>query len=203
MELACRAYSCLQVKSVDQKRRIFRGTATTPSIDRMGDVVNPLGIKFTNPVTLLHQHKHDAPIGSAIFDKPTKKGMDFEAEIPIVEEEGLLKDRVDLAWGEIKYGLVRATSIGFRALKYAFRNDGGIDYEETEVYELSPVSIPAQAEAIISQIKSMPNQLSPDIIRQIKRFDFPQSKGGIALVKRQPAHVEKRHAGVKLVKAKS
>jgi len=152
-----RAYSVLEVKSIDRDRRIFRGTATTPTPDRIGDVINPLGVKFKNPLPLLWQHKHDQPIGLVRFEKPTAKGIDFEAEIPIVKEPGPLKDRTDTAWGEIEYGLVRATSIGFLPIDgKVLRNEGGgYDFEETEVFELSAVTIPMQAEAIISQIKSI------------------------------------------------
>ena len=56
--------------------------------------------------------------------------IEFDAEIPVVAEAGMLKDRLDMAWAEIKAGLVRAVSIGFRALKYAFKDDGssyGVD----------------------------------------------------------------------------
>jgi len=53
-----------------------------------------------------------------------------------------LKDRLDTAWGEIELGIVRAVSIGFRPLKYAFNDNGGVEYQEIEVYELSPVSVP-------------------------------------------------------------
>ena len=68
----------------------------------------------------------------------------FEAaEIPVVEEPGPFKDRVDTAWSEISYGVVRAVSIGFRPIKYAYKDDGGNDFQEIEIYELSSVSIPA------------------------------------------------------------
>lgn len=152
-----RAYSVLEIKSIDSERRIFRGTATTPTPDRVGDVINPLGIKFKNPLPLLWQHKHDQPIGLVRFEKPTAKGVDFEAEIPVVKEAGPLKDRVDTAWGEIEYGLVRATSVGFLPIdgKVERNKSGGLDFEETEVFELSAVTIPMNAEAIISQIKSI------------------------------------------------
>lgn len=151
-----RAYSVLSIKSIDDNRRVFRGIATTPTPDRVGDVVNPLGVKFKNPLPLLWQHKHDQPIGRVTFEKPTKSGIEFEAEIPVVVEEGPLKDRVDTAWGEIKYGLVRATSIGFLPTgKFTPNKSGGLTFDEIEVHELSAVTIPAQADAIISQIKSI------------------------------------------------
>lgn len=150
-----RAYSILTVKAVDEGKRIIRGTATTPAVDRMGDIVDPMGLKFTNPMAFLWQHRHDQPIGTVKFEKPTKNGIDFEAEIAATEEPGTLKDRLDEAWQSIKMGLVRAVSIGFRPLEYAFMDNGGIRYNEAEVYELSAVTIPANSEALITEVKSI------------------------------------------------
>ena len=155
MENAGRAYAVFETKALDEKRRIFTGWATTPAPDRVQDTIDPMGATFKNPLVLLHQHRHDSPIGSVKFDKPTAKGIQFTAEIPVIDEPGPLKDRVDTAWGEIKAGIVRAVSIGFRALKYAHREDGGIDFLEVEIYELSTVSVPANAQAVISAIKSL------------------------------------------------
>lgn len=151
-----RAYSVLNVKAVDEERRTFRGMATTPTPDRAGDVIDPKGVKFKNPLPLLWQHKHDQPIGQVIFETPTPKGIPFEATIPNVSEPGPLQDRVNTAWGEIKYGLVRATSIGFLPTADYERNDkGGLTFPEVEVFELSAVTIPMNAEAVITQIKSI------------------------------------------------
>lgn len=150
-----RAYSVIEVKALDEKRRVFSGWATTPAMDRVQDTINPMGAKFSNPLVLLHQHNHDEPIGSVTFEKPTPKGIKFQAEMPVISDAGPLKDRVDTAWGEIEHGLVRAVSIGFRPLKYAFKEDGGIEFQEIEIFELSTVSIPANAEAIISAVKSI------------------------------------------------
>lgn len=150
-----RAYSILSVKSVDDDQRIITGVATTPSVDRMGDVIDSLGVRFTNPLALLHQHDSDRPVGTVKFNKPTKSGVTFEAKLPKIAEPGPLKDRVDTAWGEVKAGLVRAVSIGFRPLEYSFIENGGIHFKEIEVYELSLVSVPAQADAKIETIKSI------------------------------------------------
>jgi HK97 family phage prohead protease len=150
-----RAYSLLEVKALDGDAREIRGMATSPTTDRMGDVVEPLGVKFTNPLVLLHQHDHRSPIGHVTFDKPTKNGITFTAKLAHVTEPGALKDRIDLAWQEVKAGLVRAVSIGFRAMEYAFIEGGGIRFLETEVYELSLVTIPANADATITGVKSI------------------------------------------------
>jgi len=150
-----RAYSVLNVKSIDEEQRVIRGVATTPTPDRSGDIVVPGGVKFNNPMPLLWQHRTDKPVGTVVFDKATKDGITFEARLPIVTDEGELKDRVDEAWQSVKLGLVTAVSIGFRAIKYAYLETGGIEFSESEVYELSLVTIPANAEATITQIKAI------------------------------------------------
>lgn len=180
-----RAYSLFDVQSLDADRRIIRGIATTPTPDRMGDTIDPMGAKFNNPMPFLHQHNHSSPIGLVRFEEPTSQGIKFEAELPLIEEEGPLRDRIDTAWGEIKHGLVRAVSIGFRALKYAFRDDDGIDFQEIEVYELSAVTIPANANAVVTAVKSM--EMSPDVLRQLKTFDYAARRTGpVQLIKPEP-----------------
>ena len=112
-----RAYSLLTVKGVDEEARVITGIATTPSTDRVGDIVEPMGVSFKNPLPFLWQHQHDKPIGTVKFDKPTKAGITFTATLPKVTEDGALKDRIEEAWQSIKLGLVRAVSIGFRAVE--------------------------------------------------------------------------------------
>jgi HK97 family phage prohead protease len=187
-----RAYSVLSIKSVDEDKRIIRGIATTPAVDRVGDIIDPLGVKFDNPLPLLWQHEHDKPIGSVKFEKPTKAGISFEAEIASTDEPGTLKDRLDEAWQSIKIGLVRAVSIGFRAIEYAFMDNGGIRFSETEVYELSAVTIPANAEALITSVKSIDAKLraehgvpDPEIPAQPK--DEAATGKSVRVVKLAPA----------------
>lgn len=150
-----RAYSVLEIKSVNDGERVIRGVATTPTPDRMGDIVDPLGVTFKNPLALLWQHRSDQPVGTVKFDKPTKAGITFEATIADISEPGTLKDRLDEAWQSVKTGLVRAVSIGFRALEYSFMDEGGIRFIASEVLELSLVTIPANADATINEIRSI------------------------------------------------
>lgn len=183
-----RAYSMLEAKAFDAEKRTFSGWATTPATDRVEDTINPLGAKFTNPLVLLHQHKHDAPVGQVVFGKPTAKGIPFDATIPEIPEPGPLRDRVETAWGEIKHGLVRAVSIGFRPLAYTPNDKGGLDFDEVEIFELSSVSIPANAEAIISQVKSLDHQLMeqagvlPEPLPEIPANPEPAATGKTARV---------------------
>lgn len=177
-----RAYSLLHVKSVDSEKRVITGIATTPTPDRVGDIVEPLGVKFKNPMPLLWQHRHDSPVGKVKFDKPTAKGITFTAEIAKTDEPGTLKDRLDEAWQSVQLGLVSAVSIGFRALKYDVMSEGGLRFKESEVFELSLVTIPANSQAIIAAVKSLdagasaPKSVSPPASRKAHSVKFAPRK---------------------------
>lgn len=172
-----RAYSILTVKAVNEDQRVIEGIATTPTPDRVGDIVEPLGVKFKNPLPLLHQHDHHSPVGSVVFEKPTKDGIRFRATLPTIAEPGPLKDRVDTAWGEIKAGLVRAVSIGFRALEYSIMDDGGWRFVASEVLELSLVSVPANAQATITAIKAIDSRQLAASGRMLKGSTSPGVSG--------------------------
>lgn len=173
-----RAYSLIEVKALDESRRTFSGWATTPSLDRVFDSINPLKASFAAELPLLHQHRHDAPVGRVRFSKPTKSGIAFEAEIPNIPEPGPLKDRVDTAWGELKHGLVRAVSIGFRPTEDPKVNQkGGLDFEGIEIYELSTVSIPANSEAIITAVKSLAPEALMTAVKEVD--DYSRFLAGI------------------------
>lgn len=150
---------CLEVKAVEQdgNERVIRGVATTPDPDRMGDVVEPLGATFKNPLPLLWQHKHDQPVGTVEFDAPTAKGIRFTARLAEVADAGKLRDRVDEAWQSVKAGLIKAVSIGFRAVEDGIEplKTGGLRFTKSEILELSLVTIPANAGATIDYVRSL------------------------------------------------
>jgi HK97 family phage major capsid protein len=152
-----RAYAFLDVKSVDADRRTFAGIATTPTPDRVDDIIEPLGVEFKNPSPLLLYHDSRLPVGEVTFGKPTSKGVPFTATIPDIAEEGTLKERVDEAWQSVKYGLIKAVSIGFKDVKGFVEplKSGGLRFLKTNVFELSLVVIPANAEAVITTVKSL------------------------------------------------
>lgn len=150
-----RAYSLLTVRSADDAARVIEGIASTPTPDRYGDVVEPLGAKFKTPMPLLWQHDARQPVGQVEFAKPDEEGIPFRATIATIDEPGTLKDRLDEAWQSVKAKLVRAVSIGFRPIEYSFMDDGGMHFLEWEWLELSLVTIPANSEATFQTIKSI------------------------------------------------
>jgi HK97 family phage prohead protease len=179
-----RAYSVLEIRSIDDDERVIQGIATTPGTDRMGDIVEPMGAKFAKEIPLLWQHQHDKPVGIAELGRATKSGIPFKASLVKLAEGGPLKDLADMAWQSVKSKLVRGVSIGFRAIKYDIMSEGGIRFTDTEIYELSLVTIPANAEATITTVK---------------QFDGGPVRvnGGIPLI--VPKHLRTSDGSVKLV----
>lgn len=154
-----RMRALLEIKAMDSERRTFHGVASTMSADRMGDVVEPAGLQFKLPLPLLHQHHSDRPIGHVTAAKVTKTGVEIEGRIEhLPDAPASLKERLDVAWAEVKSGLVRGLSIGFNPLEYSFMKEGGIHFTKAEWLELSTVTIPANAEASILSIKSFDDE---------------------------------------------
>lgn len=151
-----KAYSLLQVKSFDAEQRIIKGIASTPSPDRSDDIVDPQGAKFALPIPFLWQHMHSQPIGEVTEAVVTDKGIEVTVQIAKIEEEGKLKDRIDEAWQSIKSGLVKGLSIGFRGITVEdIPRSWGLHFKEWEWFELSAVTVPANAEASITEIKTI------------------------------------------------
>lgn len=150
-----RAYSTVEVKRMDEETRILEGFASTPTPDRVGDVVEPKGAQFKLPIPLLWQHDPHKPIGHVLSVAVEDAGLRIKARIA----KGVLP-YIDDAWALIKAGLVRGLSIGFTSREeVAIRGvKGAYDarrFLKWEWLELSTVTIPANAEATISTIKSL------------------------------------------------
>jgi HK97 family phage major capsid protein/HK97 family phage prohead protease len=184
-EYVTRAWATLELKRADDERMEIRGTASTPQTDRMGDVVEPLGLEFQNPLPLLWHHDHRAPIGLATLDKPSKDGVTFTARLARIDAPGPLKDRIDEAWQSIKAGLVKGVSIGFKALERSFLKDSdGIRFIRSDVIELSLVTIPANSQATISTIKNFDaaSELAPELKTDARKL--PGAAGREATIRK-------------------
>jgi HK97 family phage prohead protease len=145
---------------MDDKRRRFSGIASTPSTDRMGDVVEPKGAQFKLPIPFLWQHDSKDPIGWITAAKVTDKGIEVEGEVASVDEAGPLRDRLLTAWQMLKAGIVRGLSIGFNASESEpIKGTYGLRFKKWEWLELSAVTIAANQDASILAIKSIDTAL--------------------------------------------
>lgn len=153
-----KAYSVLKVKAITETddERTITGIASTPTQDRDSDIMDMKGAKFALPIPLLWQHNHNMPIGEVISAVVTDAGIEITAKIAKIDEDGILKGRIDEAWQSIKSGLVKCLSIGFRALEYNYLEDSyGLHIKEWEWYELSAVTVPANPDAVITSAKQI------------------------------------------------
>lgn len=157
-----RAYSTLEIKATSESggKRTFTGIASTPSTDRMGDIVEPKGAQFKLPIPLLWQHDSRQPIGWVTAARITDNGIEVQGEVADIQEEGTLKQRLTEAWQMLKNKLVRGLSIGFNAIEQAdIKGTWGVHFLQWEWLELSAVTIPANQDASITTIKSIDNKL--------------------------------------------
>ncbi len=182
-----RAYSLLTVRSVDASARTFAGIATTPTTDRMGDVVEPTGGKFALPLPLLLHHDSRLPVGNVESADVRSSGITVRCRVARIDEPGTLKDRVDEAWHSVTAGVIRGLSIGFRIVGDGIEpmRSGGLRYTSWELLELSLVAVPANSDCTIQTVKHFASAARSR-----------RSGGGIKLI--QPLHEE--HPGaVKLI----
>jgi len=149
-----RAYSLFDIKGYDEAARIFEGVATSPTPDRMGDIVDPKGALFKLPLPFLHHHDPEAPIGHITDAKVTDAGIVVRGTVATLDAPPTLKERLDVAWAELKSGLVRGLSIGFSPLEHEpIKGTFGVRFKKWEFLELSLVTVPAQSEATILTVK--------------------------------------------------
>lgn len=144
-----KALGAFVVKELNEEKRTFRGIASTPSQDRVKDVMVPNGAKFTLPLPLLFHHDLTKPIGQVTNASITDAGIEVEIHIPEITEDGELKREVDKAYQSLKYGLVKGLSVGFLPNwdEAEMIDGGGIRFNDWEWYELSLVTVACNRES--------------------------------------------------------
>lgn len=157
-----RAFSTFEVKKLDQNLRLIEGIASTPSTDRQGDVVEPMGAEFSLPLPFLWQHGKDpfvgmTPVGHLIAANPTAQGIPVRIQMERTDQPGRLKEILDFTWQSLQKQLVRGLSIGFQPIgnPEPIKGTMGLRFKKWRWLELSAVSIPANQDASISVIRSL------------------------------------------------
>lgn len=131
---------------------IIQGIANASTKDRVGDVILPeawtkggLANYLKNPVVLAF-HKYDTPIGSVVENDVTSQGLHVVAEI---------SKAAGNVYTLIKEGILKAFSVGFRVKDADY--DSATDIfviKDLELFEISVVSVPANADSVFSIKKS-------------------------------------------------
>jgi HK97 family phage prohead protease len=125
-------------------------TASTASLDRDGDRINPSGWKLdaykANPVVLWGHDHSSHPVGRAVEVAAIGDSLRVVIEFPPenVSPEGYRVGQL------VEAGFLSAVSVGFLPLDYAPNGQGGHDFESVELLEISIVTVPANPEALIA-----------------------------------------------------
>lgn len=160
-----RVFAPLEQKAVEETTThyIIRGVASTPRVDRMGDIVEPLGAKYDRMPKLMLYHDSTRPVGNLSKVTRSSSGIPFEAAIPKVAEPGAVRDRIEEAVHSVKYDLLSYVSIGFNPIDYEPLDPkdpwGGQRFKSWDFLELSLVTIPANPDAVITGVKSIDDEL--------------------------------------------
>jgi HK97 family phage major capsid protein/HK97 family phage prohead protease len=150
------AYTHLDIKAISDDGCVISGIASTPSIDRNGHTLDPMGARFTNPIPLLLHHDQKLPVGSVILTA-TPDGLAFTAQLPVVTEPGPLKDRIEETKQSLRARLLSKVSVGFRILEGGAERlaNGLLRLAKTEICELSLTTMPVNPDAVVLSVKSL------------------------------------------------
>ncbi|AOI52568.1 phage major capsid protein [Burkholderia thailandensis] len=191
-----KAFSRFEVKNLDDGSRVLKGIASTPTPDRVGDTVVPEGIQFKTPFPLLWQHDPGKPIGTVNKMTITAAGAEVEATIAPPGTAAY----IDEAYNLIKAGLVPGLSIGFRPIDADYdKATGGFLIKSCELFELSAVTIPANADAAVQSIKAHDkSRVGAPVVRlsapTIKESDMTIAEQLKAVAKKRADHLARQKA---------
>ncbi len=140
-----RQHLIFETKIVDKENRIIEIVGSTESFDRIKDRMLMSGAKLNNylknPIILPNHDYTSQAIAKALNVVITDKRLIFKIQFAETE--------LGNEWFYLyanKY--MNAASIGFYPIKYKLNEEGGYDYIEWELLELSLVTVPCNPEAI-------------------------------------------------------
>lgn len=128
--------------------RRVKFTISTGDVDRDNDTIYVAGWDLSNfkknPVVLWAHSHSDLPVGKCVE-------LSVDGSKLVAVAEFATHPFAETVYQLVKGGFLRATSVGFRALKWA-RNEtrNGIDFMEQELLEFSIVPVPANQHALIA-----------------------------------------------------
>lgn len=147
--------SALEIKA-DSSGRISGYGSIFGNVDSYGERVLPGAFKASlaqhalrgSRLKMLWQHRADTPIGIWSRAVEDGKGLFVEGQINLKTDAGRN------AYEHIDAGDVDSLSIGYREKSAQRDREGVIDLIELDVYEVSPVTFPANRDATITGHKS-------------------------------------------------
>lgn len=154
-EIIRRAFTCDNIKSIDEDKRQIDFIISTDRVDRMGDIITVNGWQLKefrrNPVILFAHNSRVPPIGRAI--KVGKADGALTATGEFMEPD--LSEFADSIYRMYLGGYMRAVSVGFKPIEWERMEDDderftGIKFTKHELLEFSAVPVPANPDALIA-----------------------------------------------------
>ena len=145
-----------QLSSSEDGNNIEAYLTTWGNIDKTGDIINREALeeyvagynKGGVMLRMLYQHNRDSIIGTWNELVMDDKGLLAKGEI--FTDTTLGNDTRVL----LRRGVLDSVSIGFKSNDYEYNDDGTRTFKSIELVEASVVDIPANSEAIVTDIKS-------------------------------------------------
>jgi len=158
-------------KTFDGQTRSAVFVMTDETTDSYGDTVRAKGADLTrfegNPICLLN-HRSDLILGN--WSDVQKKPKRIEGKATLAAEG--TAPHIDMAYGLLEQGILRAASIGFMPTKLERKLDDkgeptwAYDILEWEMYECSIVAVPSNPAALARSIKEG-NMLAKDFLEEV------------------------------------
>ena len=148
-----------EFKQVGDEEGIFEGLASPfgGKPDDFGDIIDAGAFKKTlrqggrngNGIAMLWQHESHNPIGIWITHIETEAGLEVKGRLAVKSTQGL--DAFEL----MKIKALKGLSIGFEVNEFEENRKTKIRHlKEISLWEISPVTFPAQVRATITDVKS-------------------------------------------------
>lgn len=144
------------ISNIDENKRQFSGLATAYGESRGIGEIRCKNITEGHEVPFILDHESynvRSVVGTALFYPQTNGSIRFVATIPTIEEESDLKNELQDIWLRIRYGLLKAVSIGAygKVIKEDKSNYFLVDGDDS-LLELSLVAIGAHPQAKIDNV---------------------------------------------------
>ena len=169
-----------EIKAVDDEARTMTFVMSSESRDRDGDIIEVGGWKLDNfmknPVFLLFHDQRQFPIGRVerIWSEDSK----LLGQVRFAEKGTY--ETADIAYELYKQGIMNAVSVSFAGRAYEPMEEGGLRFTEQELYELSAVPVPANAEAVAvarkaSNLGAILSEAEPEAIAPEKATELDEA----------------------------
>ena len=169
------AVGICKANDVDKDERTVVAIISTDAIDRDSEVLLPSGVQLDNfiknPVIPWSHFSGEPPIAKALWIKKNSKRI-------LAKIKFAATDRAEEVWQLFKQGFLNAFSVGFMPLKghrptpeeikkNPLLANANYIFDEWELLEFSPVTVPANPEALSQAVKSHKIKLSDETCKAL------------------------------------